>query len=474
MFYYVDLMVKATERSIKKVAYIPMNNNYENNTHGIENTSYVDAHLDDSLEITSERLYDELDNTDNDLKNIKLDLSYITPNIIVCSYPIFFNKDNFNMNNSLVYKKFYRNSLNDLVEYLNKKVGRNNWKIYNLKIEFNENEDYRDKDLFNVLNDTSGKVESPTKMLLSKILSENNNIAFSSKKMLKAAMNNDVKQTECLNLPLFRCGWLDHCPPPLFHLIDIIDALEKYIKLDSSNVAVIHCKMGKGRSGCLVVGYLVKAHGMPLSKALEVFKAARFNYGLVQGVTIKSQLRYLEYYSFLINNGIQYNSDPARFFINKIVIQKAHQKSLACISSDFEVFKDYYFDVAIESYNDMLDNSNLLHTLEVVDAVNKDCLAIDTKSLLIENEDIRIILTLKLNNTSLLKTIGSKLMEKTIGMSSSFWINLKTECLIRNSNDYVISMPFEECDHLGDKIGFMSQNVNIINLFKSVEITIRS
>lgn len=469
-------MVKATEKSIKKVAYIPMNNNYKNDTHGIGNTRDTDDQLDDSLEITSERLYGEFDNTDNDLKHIKLDLSYITPNIIVCSYPIFFHKDNFHMNNSLVYKKFYRNSLKDLVEYLNKKIGRNNWKIYNLKAEFNENEDYSDNDLFNLLNDKSAETESPTKMLLSKILSDNNNnVAFSSKNMLKAAMNKNMKQTEFLNLPLFRCGWLDHCPPPLFHLIEIVDALDKYIKLDSGNVAVIHCKMGKGRSGSLVVGYLIKAHKMSLSKALEVFKTTRFNYGLVQGVTIKSQIRYLEYYSYLVENDIKYNRDTAaKFFIDNIIIHKTQQKSLPWLSSDIEYCKDYYFEVTIESYSDTLDNLNILHTLEVANALNRDSFAIDTKSLLIQNEDIKITLTLKLNNTSLLKTIGTKLMEKTVGMSSSFWINLKTEGSLTNSNEFVISMPFEECDHLSDRIGFMSQSVNIINLFKSVEIKIRS
>lgn len=475
MCYYVDLMVNAAEKSIKKVAYIPMNNNYKNDTHGIENTRDTDDQVNDSLEITSERLYGEFKNSNIDIKHIKLDLSYITPNIIVCSYPICFSKDNLNMNNSLVYKKFYRNSLKDLVEYLNKKVGRNNWKIFNLKAEFNENEDYTDNDLVNLMSDTSVKTESPTKMLLSKILSGNNNTAFSSRNMLKAAMNKNMKQTECLNLPLFRCGWLDHCPPPLCHLIDVIDALDKYIKLKTGNVAVIHCKMGKGRSGCLVVGYLVKAHRVPLSKAIEVFKTTRFNYGIVQGVTIKSQLRYLHYYSYLIENHIKYNDDVAtEFFLDNILINIAQQKSLPWLSDDIEYCKDYYFEVAIESYNDRLDNLNMVYTLKVADLLNKNCFAINTKPLPIHSEDIKVTLTLKLGNTSLFKTIGTKLMEKTVGMSSSFWINLKAESLLRNSKEFLISMPFEECDHLGDKIGFMSQSLNIINLFETVEIKIRS
>lgn len=472
MCYYVDLMVKATESTIKKVAYIPMNNNYKTDTNNKGSTRDMDNQLDDSLEITSERIYGDFNSTDNDLKDIKLDVSYITPNIIVCSYPIFFSNDNFYMNNTLVYKKFYRNNLKELVEYLNKKIGRNNWKIFNLKAEFNINEDYTENDLFNILNDTNNQTESPTKMLLSKILSDNNNDVLSSKTMLKVAMNKDAKPDVYPNLPLLRCGWLDHCPPPLSHLIEIIDTLCEYIKLDSNNVAVIHCKMGKGRSGCLVVGYLMKAHSMSLSKALEVFKTTRFNYGLVQGVTIKSQLRYLNYYSHLLENDINYNDNNNEYFIENIVIHKTHQKSLAWLSNDIESAKDYYFEVTIVCYNDTLKDLNLLYSLNVVDALEKDCFVINTKSLLIQNNDIKVTVTLKPNNTSLLRTIGTKILEKTVGMSSSFWININAESVIRKSTEFVVAIPFEECDHLSDKIGLMSKNINIVNLFESIDIKI--
>ncbi len=86
---------------------------------------------------------------------------------------------------------------------------------------------------------------------------------------------------------------------------------------DSNNAAVIHCKMGKGRSGCLVVGYLLNIT-MTLQSALDVFKTTRFNYGLITGVTIKSQLRYLKYYYHLIENKIPYAGNATKeFFIKK-------------------------------------------------------------------------------------------------------------------------------------------------------------
>ena len=78
----------------------------------------------------------------NQYKNnlgLVLDVSYITDNIIVCSYPV------------MKYPKmFYRNSLADLILYLDANHGRNNWKMYNLKVETNDS-DYTDEDFAMVL-----------------------------------------------------------------------------------------------------------------------------------------------------------------------------------------------------------------------------------------------------------------------------------------------------------------------------------
>ena len=133
-------MVKATEKTVKKIAYIPMNTNQDEYIINTGGSDVEEVGLNNDCEgFVGNRL---LDKVENDQKHIKLDLSFITSNIIVCSYPICFSKQNVLNNKFLIYKKFYRNSLTDLVEYLDDKIGRNHWKIFNAKAEFNHYEDY--------------------------------------------------------------------------------------------------------------------------------------------------------------------------------------------------------------------------------------------------------------------------------------------------------------------------------------------
>lgn len=51
----------------------------------------------------------------------------------------------------------------------------------------------------------------------------------------------------------------DHNCPTMRQLSDAIESIQSWLSADSANVAVIHCKGGKGRTGCLVSAYLVYA-----------------------------------------------------------------------------------------------------------------------------------------------------------------------------------------------------------------------
>lgn len=164
--------------------------------------------------------------------DIQLDLSYITSRLIVCSRPV----DKFP-------KIFYRNSLNDLVNFLEINHG-NNWSLWNFKLE--SLDDY----------------------------------SFSNK---------------VLKNKLYHFPWPDHECPPFELILNALESINNFLSKNSKNVAVLHCKMGKGRSGLIAVACLMIYYNMSKKNACRLFTEKRMNSGFGEGVSILSQLRYLSY-----------------------------------------------------------------------------------------------------------------------------------------------------------------------------------
>lgn len=211
-----------------------------------------------------------------------LDISYITDNIVVCSYPV------------MKYPKmFYRNSLADLVTYLDGNHGRKNWKIYNLKAESNDS-DYTDEDFAMLLG--VGKVStvdgSGTPTLRSRRMLEEH-CRMSGMNSSPVVTIRSEKVSDVISTHLLRAGWTDHCPPPFIHLQNLIADLK--IHISSGKIAVVHCRMGKGRSGTLVIAYLMTCLQLPRYEAQSLFLSTRFKVGIKRGVTISSQVRCLKY-----------------------------------------------------------------------------------------------------------------------------------------------------------------------------------
>ncbi|KAG5520056.1 hypothetical protein PMAC_001132 [Pneumocystis sp. 'macacae'] len=122
---------------------------------------------------------------------------------------------------------------------------------------------------------------------------------------------------------VFHYPFPDHQPPPFRVILEIIDFLSKYIQNSESNVAVLHCKAGKGRSGMIACCYLVSEDNLTVNSALSRFTQARIQKGHGDGVTILSQKRYVSYVEKWVVMGRKYQElDVAILWLKILGVNK--------------------------------------------------------------------------------------------------------------------------------------------------------
>jgi len=91
----------------------------------------------------------------------------------------------------------------------------------------------------------------------------------------------------------------DHNACPLDMFASVCESIERYLSEHPSNVVAVHCKAGKGRTGMVVAAFMLHAGLCTTAEAaLKGFAEKRTWDG--QGVTIPSQIRYVEYYAELL------------------------------------------------------------------------------------------------------------------------------------------------------------------------------
>ncbi|KAF4533858.1 Protein-tyrosine phosphatase receptor/non-receptor type [Lasiodiplodia theobromae] len=89
--------------------------------------------------------------------------------------------------------------------------------------------------------------------------------------------------------------WPDHHPPPFALVPRIVASMRNWLRADKDNVAVVHCKAGKGRSGTVSCSYLIAEEGWKAEDALKRFTERRMRPSFGPGVSIPSQLRWVGY-----------------------------------------------------------------------------------------------------------------------------------------------------------------------------------
>ncbi|XP_057297708.1 phosphatidylinositol 3,4,5-trisphosphate 3-phosphatase and dual-specificity protein phosphatase PTEN-like isoform X2 [Hydractinia symbiolongicarpus] len=107
----------------------------------------------------------------------------------------------------------------------------------------------------------------------------------------------------------------DHNAPPFELMEPCCQDLDEWLSKDDKNVAIVHCKAGKGRTGVMICAYLLyRGFFDTADDAMNYYADARTSNR--KGVTIPSQRRYITYFGYYANNRLTY--EPKTVLLNSI------------------------------------------------------------------------------------------------------------------------------------------------------------
>jgi phosphatidylinositol-3,4,5-trisphosphate 3-phosphatase/dual-specificity protein phosphatase PTEN len=106
----------------------------------------------------------------------------------------------------------------------------------------------------------------------------------------------------------------DHNAPPFELIAQFCQNVEQWLALDDKNIAVIHCKAGKGRTGLMISAWMLYSKEWATAKDALTFYAAMRTYNQ-KGVTIPSQIRYVHYFE----ESLQSPPENKTLLLNKVI-----------------------------------------------------------------------------------------------------------------------------------------------------------
>eukprot|EP00041_Stephanoeca_diplocostata_P014932 m.282580 g.282580 ORF g.282580 m.282580 type:complete len:800 (+) comp19855_c0_seq2:179-2578(+) len=118
----------------------------------------------------------------------------------------------------------------------------------------------------------------------------------------------------------------DHGVPPLSLIQSFCDDMEDWLGQDADNVAAVHCKAGKGRTGLMLCCYMMHSGNVrSAQEALALYGTQRCADG--KGVTIPSQIRYVGYYERFLKGIL--SDGPNTRMLHRLIISGIPQMATA-------------------------------------------------------------------------------------------------------------------------------------------------
>lgn len=203
-----------------------------------------------------------------------LDLCYVTDNIIATSGP-----------SSSYPQRAYRNPLDSLVKWLDSKHGED-WAIWEFRAE---GTGYPDSEVYNrIWHFPWPDHHPPPFVLIPRIMASMRNWLHRLDEPGKGAIDSSEKHMKREKIR-----------------DDVREKLGKERK-EGERVVVVHCKAGKGRSGSMACSYLIAEEDWKAEDAMKRFTERRMRPGFGNGISIPSQLRWIDYVTQWTNTGKMY------------------------------------------------------------------------------------------------------------------------------------------------------------------------